>query len=112
MFTVDQIEQAHSKVKSGADFPKYIQTEYFGENNFRTASKPKYAELIISENSDGENFKGRLKEHQQGKTDYFTFCKDCAETGIEKWIVNLHHMTCIYYDKIGTEILVEQIPQV
>ena len=130
MFTVDQIEQAHSKVKSGADFPKYIQeikalgvvafetwvndshTEYFGENNFRTASKPKYAELIISENSDGENFKARLKEHQQGKTDYFTFCKDCAETGIEKWIVNLHHMTCIYYDKIGTEILVEQIPQV
>ena len=130
MFTVDQIEQAHSKVKSGADFPKYIQeiktlgvvafetwvndshTDYFGENNFRTASKPKYAELIISENSDGENFKGRLKEHQQGKTDYFTFCKDCAETGIEKWIVNLHHMTCIYYDKIGTEILVEQILQV
>jgi uncharacterized protein YbcV (DUF1398 family) len=129
MFTVDQIEQAHSKVKSGADFPKYIQeikalgvvafetwvndshTEYFGEN-FQTASKPKYAELIISENSDGENFKARLKEHQQGKTDYFTFCKDCAETGIEKWIVNLHHMTCIYYDKIGTEILVEQIPQV
>ncbi len=129
MFTVDQIEQAHLKVKSGADFPKYIQeikalgvvafetwvndshTEYFGEN-FRTASKPKYAELIISENSDGENFKARLKEHQQGKTDYFTFCKDCAETGIEKWIVNLHHMTCIYYDKIGTEILVEQIPQV
>ena len=130
MFTVDQIEQAHSKIKSGADFPKYIQeikalgvvafetwvndshTEYFGENNFRTASKPKYAELIISENSDGENFKGRLKEHQQGKTDYFTFCKDCAETGIEKWIVNLNQMTCIYYDKIGIEILVEQIPQV
>ena len=130
MFTVDQIEQAHSKVKSGADFPKYIQeikalgvvafetwvndshTEYFGENNFRTASKPKYAELIISENSDGENFKGRLKEHQQGMTDYYTFCKDCAETGIEKWIVNLNQMTCIYYDKIGTEILVEQIPQV
>ncbi len=129
MFTVDQIEQAHSKVKSGADFPKYIQeiktlgvvafetwvndshTEYFGENNFHTASKPKYAELIISEKSDGENFKARLKEHQQGKTDYFTFCKDCAETGIEKWIVNLHHMTCIYYDKIGIEILVEQIPQ-
>ena len=130
MFTVDQIEQAHSKVKSGADFPKYIQeikelgvlgfetwvndshTDYFGENNFHTASKPKYDELFISEKSDGENFKARLKEHQQGMTDYYTFCKDCAETGIEKWIVNLNQMTCIYYDKIGTEILVEQIPQV
>ena len=130
MFTVDQIEQAHSKVKSGADFPKYIQeikalgvvafetwvndshTDYFGDNNFHTASNPKYDKLLISENSDVENFKARLKEHQQGKTDYFTFCKDCAETGIEKWIVNLNQMTCIYYDKIGTEILVEQIPQV
>jgi hypothetical protein len=25
MFTIEQIDQAHSKVKSGADFPKYIQ---------------------------------------------------------------------------------------
>ncbi|MBK7094740.1 MAG: DUF1398 family protein [Saprospiraceae bacterium] len=25
MFTVEQIESAHSKIKSGAEFPKYIQ---------------------------------------------------------------------------------------
>ena len=25
MFTVEQIKAAHSKVKSGADFPKYIR---------------------------------------------------------------------------------------
>ena len=25
MFTIEQIQSAHSKVKSGADFPKYIQ---------------------------------------------------------------------------------------
>lgn len=25
MFTVEQIEEAHSKVKSGTDFPNYIQ---------------------------------------------------------------------------------------
>ena len=129
MFTVEQIEQIHLKVKSGADFPKYIQeikelgvigfetwvkdnhTEYFGENNLSTSSTPKYAELFISENCNKENFKKRLKEHQEGKTDYFTFCKDCAETGIEKWVVNLDKMTCIYYDKIGNEILVEQILQ-
>ena len=129
MFTVEQIEQAHEKVKSGADFPKYIQeikklgvigfetwvkdshTVYFGENNFKTSSKPKYDGLTISEKSNNENFKTQLKEHQQGKTDYFTFCKSCAETGIEKWIVNLDDMTCTYYDKIGNKILVEQIPQ-
>lgn len=130
MFTVEQIEQAHEKVKSGADFPKYIReikeigviafetwvndshTAYFGENNFSTKSKPKYTELSISENSDKENFTNRLKEHQQGKTDYYTFCKDCAETGIEKWIVNLKEMTCTYYDKAQNEILVEIVPTV
>ncbi len=130
MFTIEQIEQAHKKVKSGADFPKYIQeikelgvksfetwvedshTEYFGENNFSIKSKSKYSDLIISENSNKEDFKTKLKEHQQGKTDYYTFCKDCAETGIQKWVVNLNEMNCIYYDKIENEILVEKIPQI
>ena len=130
MFTVAQIEQAHEKVKSGADFPKYISeikesgviafetwvndshTEYFGRNNFSVKSSPQYAELLIAENSDKESFTNRLKAHQQGKTDYYTFCKDCAETGIEKWIVNLEEMTCIYYDKAQTEILVELVPTV
>lgn len=128
MFTVQQIEEAHKKVQSGADFPKYIQeikdfgvksfitfvkdshTEYFGDNNFTTSSNPKYNNLEISENTDSEKFKAQLKAHQQGKTDYFTFCNDCAETGIEKWIVDLNEMTCIYYDKAGKEILVEEIP--
>jgi uncharacterized protein YbcV (DUF1398 family) len=128
MFTVEQIEQAHEKVKSGADFPKYIQeikelgvkgfetwvkdshTEYFGENNFSTKSKSKYDELVISDSSNKENFIFQLKSHQQGKTDYFTFCKDCAETGIEKWVFRLEEMTCIYYDKKGNEILIEEIP--
>jgi uncharacterized protein YbcV (DUF1398 family) len=129
MFTVEQIEQAHKRVKSGADFPKYIQeikklgvkgfetwvkdshTEYFGRNNFSTKSKAKYDLLIISEKSNKEKFITQLKEHQQGKTDYITFCRDCAETGIEKWVVSLDKMTCIYYDKSGSEILVEQIPE-
>lgn len=129
MFTVEQIKQAHEKVKSGADFPKYIQeikelgvtsfetwvndshTEYFGDNDFRTKSNSQYNELSISEISNNENFISRLKEHQRGKTDYYTFCKDCAESGIENWVVNLSSMTCTYYDKDKKVILVEQIPQ-
>ena len=128
MFTTQQIEQAHEKVKYGADFPKYIQeikgfgvqsfitfvkdshTEYFGADNFTTSSNPKYEDLEIAEITDSEKFKAQLKVQQQGKTDYFTFCKDCAETGIEKWIVDLNKMTCVYYDKYGNEILVEEIP--
>ncbi|MGB4448229.1 MAG: DUF1398 family protein [Cloacibacterium sp.] len=128
MFTVQQIELAHGKVKYGADFPKYIQeikelgviafetfvkdshTQYFGENNFSINSLPQYEELYIAEITDAHKFMSQLKLHQQGKTDYFTFCKDCAEAGIEKWKVDLNQMTCTYYDQSDHEILVEEIP--
>ena len=128
MFTLKQIELAHDKVKSGADFPQYIQeikqigvtafetwvvdshTTYFGNNDFQTKSYPLYNDLIITDNSDKEKFIHYLKIHQQGLTDYFTFCNHCAETGIEKWFVSLDKMTCTYYDITGSEILVETIP--
>lgn len=129
MFTLQQIEDAHKKVKTGADFPKYIQklkeievqyfvtwvidshTEYFGSNNFVTKSSAKYSDLIIAEICDKEKFITQLKEHQKGNTDYLQFCNDCATCGIEKWVVDLSEMTCIYFDVNGNELLVERIPQ-
>jgi uncharacterized protein YbcV (DUF1398 family) len=128
MFTVEQIKAAHSTVKSGADFPKYIRdikqlgvtafetwvidshTQYFGKDDYQTKSKPMYENLVITDETDSERFRHYLKIHQQGETNYFTFCKHCAETGVEKWFVSLDAMTCTYYDKAGKEILVEQIP--
>ncbi len=128
MFTVEQIEAAHSKVNSGADFPDYIKeikefgvqsfetwvkdshTEYFGENGYITKSQPKYDKLIIENNVNKELFVNQLKSHQRGETDYMKFCKDCAETGIEKWVVDLNQFTCVYFDKAGNEILTEEIP--
>lgn len=129
MFTLKQIEEAHSKVQSGADFPKYIQeiktlgvngfetwvkdshTEYYGEHGYKIASGAMYETMEIENLSDSSKFKHYLSIHQKGETDYFAFCKHCAETGIEKWIASLDKMTCIYYDKAGNEILVETIPQ-
>ena len=129
MFTAAQIKAVHSKVKSGADFPKYIQeikalgvtafqtwvkdshTEYFGANNYRTSSTQIYEDKPIANSTDKSKFEHYLKIHQQGETDYLTFCTHCAETGIENWFVRLDKMTCTYYDKAGKEILVEQIPQ-
>lgn len=128
MFTVKDIKQAHSKVKSGADFPAYIQeiksfgviafetwvmdshTVYFGNNDFQTASEPMYPALNIADNTQKEDFERYLRIHQKGETDYLTFCNHCAETGIEKWIVSLEEMTCTYYDKAGNHILTEKIP--
>lgn len=129
MFTVEQIKTAHSKVKSGADFPAYIQeikklgvtyyetfvtdghTDYIGNDDYKTTSPAKYEPLIIAIECNKEQFKIDLKEHQQGKTDFPTFIKMCAEFGIEKWVVCMDKMTCSYFDKAGNEILVEQIPQ-
>src|SRR5689334_4015899 len=129
MFTVDQIKAAHSKVKSGADFPAYIReikqlgvifyetfasdghTNYSGVNNFKTTAAAKYKERAIAETVYTEQFKLGLKEHQQGKTDFLTFIAMCAAFGIEKWEVCLNKMTCTYFDKAGNEILVEKIPQ-
>jgi uncharacterized protein YbcV (DUF1398 family) len=130
MFTIEQIELAHRKIKSGAGFPLFIQelkeigviafetyvkdshTEYFGNNNFQTNSPGKYDELVIQNNCKKDQFIEYLKIHQKGETDYFTFCKHCAETGIEKWIVDLNKMTCVYFDIVGNEILKEKIPTV
>jgi uncharacterized protein YbcV (DUF1398 family) len=65
-FTIDQISTAHSKVKTGADFPKYIQeliglgvisydtfvsdghAVYTGNDQFKISSVPKYAELEVA----------------------------------------------------------------
>ena len=128
MFTINQIKKAHAKVQSGADFPKYIQelmqlgvicydayvrdgrSIYFGKNDFSIASEAKYADLTVAEISDTEKFKYCIKIHQQGQTNYPTFCNDAAETGVEKWTVDMLEMTCTYYDKAGNKMVVENIP--
>lgn len=128
MFRLTEINEAHAKVKSGADFVHYIQdlkkldvklystfvsdghTIYFGEGDYQIKSKRKYALLRIANISDKERFKHYLKNHQRGQTDYPTFCCDCAETGVEKWTVDLNEMTCTYYDKANNKMLEEQIP--
>ena len=128
VFTIEQIELAHSKVKSGAEFPKYIEeikeagvtkfetwvkdshTRYFGKDHFKIKSKSMYTDLSISGDVKKNRFENYLKIHQKGETDYLSFCKHCAETGIEKWIVDLEKMTCTYYDKNENEVLVEIVP--
>jgi uncharacterized protein YbcV (DUF1398 family) len=128
MFTVEQIKAAHSKVKSGADFPAYIKEikalgvthyeayvtdghiDYHGANQ-QTANVPaKYEPLHIADTPQTDQFKSELVAHQEGKTDFLTFIKKCATFGIEKWQICMDKMTCTYFDKAGNEILVEQIP--
>ena len=128
MFTIHAIEEIHAKVKSGADFPRYIQdlkdlgvisytiyvndghTVYSGKNSFQITSDPKYATLHIAEKSDTERLQHALTIHQQGQTNYMTFCKHSAASGVEKWTVDIKDMLCSYYDKSGEIMLTEQVP--
>lgn len=129
MFTVEQIQAAHSKVKSGADFPAYIKeikalgvthydafvndghVDYHGLNQFTVTVPAKYEKMDITSNLNLNEFKAQLLAHQQGKTDYLTFIKMCANTGIQGWKICLNKMTCTYLDTNNNEVLVEQIPQ-
>jgi uncharacterized protein YbcV (DUF1398 family) len=70
MFTISDIKTAHSKVKSGADYPKFVQeikqlgvtgydsyltdghATYFGAHGFTATSEPKYAALEIASDED------------------------------------------------------------
>ncbi len=128
MFTLEEIKAAHAKVKSGADFPNYIQdliglgvtfyetfvsdghTEYYGTKDYRVMAPPVYEMLNIVLESNCIDFKKDLKAHQQGQTDYLTFCRDCARSGIAKWTMDMQKRTCTYYDQSENEVLVETIP--
>ena len=128
MFQLEEIKEAHSKVKSGMDFPTYVQdliklgvkkydtyvsdghTLFLGNENYLIQSEPKYSKLNVANISDKERFKHYLKSHQQGQTDYPTFCNHSAETGVEKWTVDMSQMTCAYYDKANDKMFEEQIP--
>ncbi|MDF2455113.1 MAG: phage envelope protein [Cytophagaceae bacterium] len=129
VFTVEEIKMAHSKVKSGADFPAYIKEikslgvthyeayvsdghiDYHGADDYTAKVPAKYEPLYIADALKSQEFKAELLAHQQGKTDFLTFIKMCATYGIERWAIRIDEMTCTYYDKAGNEILVEKIPQ-
>jgi uncharacterized protein YbcV (DUF1398 family) len=128
MFTINQIHEAYKKVKSGADFPQLVQdlkaigithydhnvadgqTTYFGANNFVLESAAKYPANTISNNGSADKLKRALAIHQQGETDYPTFCKHAAEAGVEKWTTHMTEMTVTYIDKNKNKLIVEKIP--
>jgi uncharacterized protein YbcV (DUF1398 family) len=128
MFTIEQIKQAHSKVKSGADFPKYIQelkalgvksydnhvsdgaTHYTGANHYQVTGGAKYPVKEIAASGSNASLADALKIHQAGGTDYPTFCSQAASFGVEKWTVDLEKMTCTYFDRSGKVMLTESIP--
>lgn len=128
MFTISDIKAAHSKVKSGAEFPAYIQdlialgvtryttfledghTEFNGADGYTIQTPTQGNVRRIAATTDNDAFVSRLKAHQQGQSDYLTFCNEAAAYGVEKWVVVMQEMTCSYYDLDGKAMLEEKIP--
>lgn len=127
-FSIEEIQLAEQKVKTGADFPQFIaalkamgverndvyvingMAIYFGKDDHTAESAPAYETLLIAEKSSTEDLKEALRIHQHGETDYMTFCKQAAEAGVEKWVTDLNEMTVTYLDAAGNELVVERIP--
>lgn len=126
---MDQIHDAFKKVSSGADFPQLVQdlksigvthydkyvadgrTIYYGTNNYTVDGDTKYTSLIVNANSSAEKLKHSISIHQQGQTDYPTFCMQAADAGVYKWTTHMIEMTVTYLDEQGTTLTVEPIPQ-
>jgi len=129
MFTAEQIKAAHSKVKSGADFPNYVReikalglvkyeylvadgrTIYYGDNNLTTEAPAIYPEKRINPISSASTIAQVIREHQQGKSDFLTFCQLAADAGVHYWEVNTKTMLCTYIDSDNKPMLAEPIPQ-
>jgi len=128
MFTIEQIHEAYGKVRSGEDFPQFAQylkkigvthydsfvadgiRNYYGTHNYILRGEPKYQTLKVTTESSAEKLQHAIFIHQQGQTDYLTFCYQAAEAGVEKWTTHLIEMTVTYFDKMNNKLLVETIP--
>jgi uncharacterized protein YbcV (DUF1398 family) len=129
MFTIEQIHEAFAKVKSGADFPQFVQdlksigithydnfvadgnTKYYGKDSFVLRGEAKYPSISVNDESSADKLKHAISIHQQGQTDYLTFCLQAAESGVEKWTTHSIEMTVTYFDKQGKKLAIEPIPQ-
>lgn len=129
MFSIEEIKAAESKIKTGADFPQFIKeikalgvvrndvyvanglSVYFNSDDYSVQASPdEYPELVINSEPSAEKLEHALNIHQRGETDYFTFCKQAADAGVEKWVIDLNSMTCSYLDTKQTELVKEGIP--
>jgi uncharacterized protein YbcV (DUF1398 family) len=127
MFTLDQINDIHTRLGKQALLPDYLKalnaigvsnyysfitdghSEYFGKHNQKIISPPAHQILTIADTSSRESMLKHLSLHEQGRTDYFEMSQGLADSGIEKWAFDTNQMTITYYDKQGNALLVEEI---
>ncbi len=127
MFTIEQFDEIHDRLGSARTFAEYVRalkalaverydsyladghSEYFGRGGHKVVSPPVHEVLSVAETSQRETFLEHLARHERRETTYLEMSRGLAESGIEKWTVDMGRMTMTFYDKAGVEMLVEQI---
>ena len=127
MFTIEQISELHARLGSAKTLPEYVRalkalgverydsyladghSEYFGQGGHRVVSPPVHEVLPVTEIGQVETFLQHLGRHERRETTYLEMSRGLVQSGIEKWTVDTGRMTMTFYDKAGTEMVVEQI---
>jgi uncharacterized protein YbcV (DUF1398 family) len=127
MFTIEQINDVHARLGSARTLPEYVlalkgigverynsyladgHSEYFGRGGDRVVSPPAHEVLPVAETGQRETFLQHLRRHERRETTYLEMSRGLAQSGIEKWTVDTARMTMTFYDKAGSQMLVEQI---
>jgi uncharacterized protein YbcV (DUF1398 family) len=127
MFAIEQINDLHARLGSARTLQEYVlalkelgierydsyladgHSEYFGQDGHKVISPPVHDVLSVAETGQRETFLQHLRRHEQRETTYLEMSRGLAQSGIEKWTVDTGRMTMTFYDKTGSEMLVEQI---
>lgn len=127
-FTAENIKAAYSRPRTGEGFPALVRelkgvgvkdydhvietgANLFHASNGEALTLEKMGPACpVSARPDLDSLKRIISEHQRGLSDYPTLCRLVGEVGVAKWVCDLFAMTCSYFDKAGSPMHVELIP--
>ncbi|SCT69030.1 Sec-independent protein translocase protein [Staphylococcus aureus] len=127
-FTLSEIQQAHQQY-TGVDFPKLFKefkdmgmtynivniqdgtATYVHQSEDDIVTSSVKSNHPVAPSSNQSIVQDVLTRHQQGQTDFETFCDEMAEAGIYKWHIDIQVGTCTYIDLKEQAIISELIPQ-
>jgi uncharacterized protein YbcV (DUF1398 family) len=127
MFTIEQIHDIHGRLGTMERFPEYVRalsaigvvkydsylsdghSEYFAEDGRSVVSGAVYEVLPVDDASDRERVVEHLGRHELGRTSYLEMSRGLADSGVEKWTVDVKAMSLTYVDKQGRALVTEAI---
>lgn len=127
-FKLSAIQKAHQQF-TGVDFPKLFKAfkdmgmtynivniqdgtaTYVHQSEDDIVTSSVKSNHPVAPSSNQSIVQDVLTRHQQGQTDFETFCDEMAQAGIYKWHIDIQAGTCTYIDLQEQAIISELIPQ-